>query len=359
MLAINFIVLGFLFFSYLSPYVNPRSFWPFAFFGIAYPFILFVNLLFVVYWLFRKTWLFAFSLVGILLGYENLRKNVGFANPISEEQKHQPDSGQIRILSYNVHSFRHHEKNSLVDAKEDMLKLVQAASPDVVCMQEFYTRNKGKYNIRQSITKELGMPHSYFFPLVKNEYESYGLMVMSKFPIKNAGVLDSFKDAHKMNKVIFADIHVGKRTIRVYNVHLQSIGFQTEDYDFIRKTTAHPLEGDIQGTKRIGSRLKQAYVQRSLQADHLYEELSKCQMPYIVVGDFNDTPLSYAVNKVGGDMLNAFRKKGRGWAVTYNGDFPNFQIDYMFCSPEFTIERYHIIKEKVSDHFPLWCDVQL
>ncbi|WP_051293330.1 endonuclease/exonuclease/phosphatase family protein [Olivibacter sitiensis] len=359
LLVVNIFTVIALFLSFLAPYVNPRSFWPLAFFGIAYPFLLAFNVCFIAFWAMRRSWFFLLSLVVVIGGYGSFRKNMGFGKAIPQEALSAPDSLQIRVMTFNVHSFRHYEKNSLVDAKDEMLALIRGASPDIVCIQEFYTRHKGKYNIRGSITKELGMAHSYFFPLIKNDYESYGLMVLSKYPIKKAGVLDSFKEAHKMNKVIYADVHVGRRTFRVYNVHLQSIGFQTEDYDFIKKTAAHPLDGDIAGTKRIGYRLKQAYVQRSLQADHLRAELDKCKMAYMVVGDFNDTPLSYAVHKVGENMNNVFREKGRGWAVTYNGDFPNFQIDYLFCSPEFSIERYHIIKKKVSDHYPLWCDVSL
>src|SRR5690606_36124030 len=119
------------------------------------------------------------------------------------------------------------------------------------------------------------------------------------------------------------------------------------------------IEKDAASTKRIGSRLKHAFGARSAQAAALREHSKHCQLPYLIAGDFNDTPLSYAVNQVAAGMRNAFREKGQGWGVTYNGDFPNFQIDYILADKAFKIHRYQIIKEKLSDHYPVWADLQL
>ena len=58
----------------------------------------------------------------------------------------------------------------------------------------------------------------------------------------------------------------------------------------------------------------------------------QCPYPYIISGDFNDTPSSYAVNQMAKGFKNAFREKGTGLGRTYNGDFPNYQIDYIMAS---------------------------
>jgi endonuclease/exonuclease/phosphatase family metal-dependent hydrolase len=50
---------------------------------------------------------------------------------------------------------------------------------------------------------------------------------------------------------------------------------------------------------------------------------------------------------------------GSGFGVTYNGAFPNFQIDYIFTSPEFTVKNYLIINKKLSDHYPVRTDLEL
>ena len=58
--------------TYLSVYISPATIWIFAFIALAYPFILLLNMLFVIFWLFFRKWLFLISLVCILLGWNAL-----------------------------------------------------------------------------------------------------------------------------------------------------------------------------------------------------------------------------------------------------------------------------------------------
>lgn len=81
--------------------------------------------------------------------------------------------------------------------------------------------------------------------------------------------------------------------------------------------------------------------------------------PYIVAGDFNDSPASYAVHEMSEGLTNAFRAKAKGYAVTYNGDLPDFQIDYILTNPSFKVLNYNVIKQKLSDHFPVRADISL
>src|SRR6187551_1897509 len=64
--------------SYLAPVTDPKTAWLIAFFGLAYPPILLVNLIMISYWLLRKSWLALISVVGILCGFGVLENNIGF-----------------------------------------------------------------------------------------------------------------------------------------------------------------------------------------------------------------------------------------------------------------------------------------
>ncbi len=203
---------------------------------------------------------------------------------------------------------------------------------------------------------EIGMAYHYISPTAGNDYEAYGMAIFSRYPIVASGHLPDHQ--YGVNRIIYVDIDKKGKIFRVYNVHLRSFGFQKEDYDFI-KSPSKTIEKDAASTKRIGARLKHAFTARSAQAEALREHSRACQTPYLIAGDFNDTPLSYAVNKVSAGLQNAFREKGRGWGVTYNGDFPNFQIDYILSTKEFKVHHYQIIKAKLSDHYPVWADFQL
>src|SRR5258707_10513800 len=78
LLWINLLLCFALLISYLAPNVNPQKVWVFAFFGLAYPPLLIANLIMMAYWLLRKRWQFALSLITILLGYNVLFNNIGF-----------------------------------------------------------------------------------------------------------------------------------------------------------------------------------------------------------------------------------------------------------------------------------------
>ncbi len=357
MLLANVLAAAALLFSYLAPIINPQTFWPIAFFGIAYLPLLVVNGLFVIYWLVRNVRFAAISLLAILLGWNTLQKHYGFSSAVPESVVVSPDTGHIRILTYNVHFFRQFDqKDTKLTIREQAVRVMGDVSPDVICIQEYYTRQKGEYNMADVFEREIGMPYRYISPTAANDYEAYGMAIFSRFPIVGSGVLPEHE--YGVNRIIYADIDKNGRIFRVYNVHLRSFGFQKEDYDFINNPSK-TIEKDAASTKRIGARLKHAFTARSAQAVELREHSQACNLPYLIAGDFNDTPLSYAVNEVSAGMKNAFRESGRGWGVTYNGDFPNFQIDYILSSQAFDVLHYQIIKVKLSDHYPVWADFQL
>ena len=111
--------------------------------------------------------------------------------------------------------------------------------------------------------------------------------------------------------------------------------------------------------RRLGSKLKVAFEKRSAQAEKVKEDALKCPYPYIIAGDFNDTPSSYAVNFIAEGLKNAFREKGSGIGRTYNGKFPNYQIDYIIASPQFDVASYQVTEKQLSDHYPVRSDLVL
>jgi len=354
MLLVNVFAGAALLLSYLAPIINPQVFWPIAFLGIAYLPLLVVNMLFIVYWLIRCARYAALSFLAILLGWNILQKHYGFGDRVPRQVVASPDTGHVRVLTYNVHFFRAFEQEDTELAiREQAMQLMGGVSPDVICIQEYYTRKKGKYRMAEEFEREIDMPYHYISPTAQNDYEAYGMAIFSRYPIVNSGVLPEHE--YGVNRIIYADIDKDNRVFRVYNVHLRSFGFQKEDYDFINNPSK-TIEKDAASTKRIGARLKHAFRARSAQAVALRTHSRACDLPFLIAGDFNDTPLSYAVNEVSSGLRNAFREKGRGWGVTYNGDFPNFQIDYILSSKAFEVCHYQIVKAKLSDHYPVWAD---
>lgn len=354
---LNVVAAGALLISYLAPYVDPRTFWPIAFFGIGYSTILVINGFFVLYWLFRKPVLALLSVGVFVLGWGAFRKHIGFAEAVPEQVVAAPDTGHVRVMSFNVHFFSPpNDPTHTFLYKRDMLQLIDSISPDILCVQEFLTRKKGEHNLLATFRDKHGYAYQHFIATTENDYEAYGMAILSRYPIVSKGKLE--EHWFGINGTIYADIAYRGDTIRVYNVHLRTFGFQREDYEFL-EASAKTLEEEVSSTKRIGWRLRHAFEARSEQAGALREHRRAVSGPCLVMGDFNDTPLSYAVNHLSQDMQNAFRLRGRGWGETYNGAFPNFQIDYILASKQIGIHHYQVVKRRYSDHYPVWADLSL
>lgn len=334
---------------------DPRAHVILAFFGLAYPFLLLANVLLVIWWLLRKRWLFALlTLLVIGVGWRTL--NATFRLFGTEGKGEKIENGLIRIMTYNVHNFKPYGEKNTELVKEQMLDLVRNQNPDVICFQEFFTKRRGPYNTIDSLKNILNTKYYYFLPTMESESEAIGLAIFSKYHIVNKDNIVFEPGAG--NESIYVDLSVNNQTIRVYNVHLQSISFEKEDYKYLDKVQ-HQLNVEKSPSKRIFRMLRSAFKKRSAQVDLMKAHMKTCKTPYIIAGDFNDTPASYAVTKMTDSLKNAFAEQGKGLGRTYNGKFPNFQIDYIATTPHFEVTNYHIIQAKLSDHFPVRSDLRL
>lgn len=341
-----------------ASHFDPREYIYISFLGLAYPFLLMGNLALLLYWIFRAKWGIGFAtLVFVALGWPSLKAtyNINFFGNEGDNRKSKEE--YLRLMTYNVHQFKLFGYDNDKYTKNKILKVIASQRPDVVCFQEFYTRYKGNFDIADSIKKKLNLYYYYFEPSAKNDYEAYGLAIFSRYPIKNKGLI-LFNDSLRGNESIFADIMVKGKLLRVYNVHFQSISFEKQDYDYIDRM-AHKKKPEFKSSKRIVSMIKYAFEKRAEQVDIMKEKLQNTAMPYIIAGDFNDTPGSYTVAQITKGLRNAFIEKGRGFGKTYNGKFPNFQIDYIACTAQLEVVNYYINAAKLSDHFPVRSDLKM
>ena len=349
----NIIAVILLLLSYSASFINPIVVWPIAFFGLGYLPLLLINLGFIAYWALRRLKYSLVSLVAILMGWSLLTKHVGFRKEAAAPPKTEQ---HMRIMTYNAHLFKDIKDNKNTDIKTEVLDLIKKTDPDVLCFQEFFTKIKGSKKFVDRIKEETGFENFYFEPVMKSRSEAYGQVIYSKFPIINSGVI-----AHKeygINRIIYADIVKGKDTIRVYNVHLRSFALQNEDKEFVQNPSASN-EPNEDMSRRLGRKLKFAFRKRSDQAAALKQHIDSTRYPILVMGDFNDTPMSYSVNLISKNLINTFQEKGQGWGVTHHEMLPIFQIDYILCSQRFEVDNYCIIKKKLSDHYPVFADVKL
>lgn len=348
-----FAIIGILL-SYCATLINPAVFWPVSYFGLAYPFILLINFIFILIWIIRRKSYFILSTLAIISGIKPLSRTIG----IHYKEKYvNTDSATIKLMTYNCGAFQSRKDVERDITTKDILKLVKTEQPDIIGLEEFFTRKKGKYALIDSIKKILKTKEYQFTPVKGNNFEFGGVALFSKFPIVEKGNI-IFDSELSGNRCEWIDVKKDDQVFRVYAVHLASIRFQPEDYEFIDETKKD-LGTDLHSTKRIIKRLKIAFVKRGNQVKEMKKHMASCKIPYVVMGDFNDTPCSYTLAQMTDGIKNGFKEKGKGLGVTYNGDFPNFQIDYILASNQFNFNSYRIINKDFSDHFPIRCDVVL
>jgi endonuclease/exonuclease/phosphatase family metal-dependent hydrolase len=191
---------------------------------------------------------------------------------------------------------------------------------------------------------------------MKDPRKIFALATFSRFKITGVG--------HVMTPnqnifAIFTDIVMGRDTIRVYNIHLQSIRFGKNDYSFYSQLTDQARETDDnfhlgKGTFNIIAKLKKAFVTRANQVDILKNNIKRSPYPVIICGDFNDTPASYTYQQLSDGLHDSFRNAGQGFlASTYGGAFPSFRIDYILYDNTFTAYNYSRNTINLSDHYPV------
>jgi endonuclease/exonuclease/phosphatase family metal-dependent hydrolase len=185
----------------------------------------------------------------------------------------------------------------------------------------------------------------------------FGIISFSKYPIINKQTISFFP--HDYNSIFqYSDIVKGTDTFRVFNIHLQSLKFSSNNLKFIDNPELKSEE-DVAASRNLVYKLKIGFLKRKTQSERIRAEIDRSPYPVIICGDFNDVPNSYAYNTIGSGMKNAFVEKGAGIGRTFSGISLTLRIDNIFMSDGFSVQQFTRINKKLSDHFPILADVEL
>ena len=150
---------------------------------------------------------------------------------------------------------------------------------------------------------------------------------------------------------------MNKDTIRVYNLHLQSISFSKKDNDFLNDIKqGNESEEDLEKSKNILRRLKRAFVKRAKQVESIKIHMNSCPYKIVLCGDFNDTPASYTYHELCKTLNDAFVDKGNGLGKTYAGPWPQFRIDYIMFDKRLNCNKFERAEDTYTDHYPISAD---
>lgn len=341
----------------LVPFVAPTTFLPIALAGLAFPGLFVLYFLLLIYWFFTKRKPALVLSLLFLLGTQQFLAMAGmrfFAGEFEMVKK----EGSIRVLNWNV--FRWDEQNKKarggITNRLNMMDVVQMQEADVLCLQEFF--EPYDYTYFESNLKELekrGYPYQRFFAsssVVNGKYK-YGMAILSKYPIVATDTIDFDKGVHSEG-VLWADVQVNDKIIRVYSFHLES--FRLGKQSIIAR---NEQAGNWGNTRSNALKLKNAYTLRGQQVDILKNAVAKSPFPVILCGNLGDLPTSYSYFTVRDKLNDAFLEKGAGLGRSFRYIAPTLRVDYVFTDKRFAVEQFYMPDVNYSDHYPQVVDVKL
>ncbi|MBW6489703.1 MAG: endonuclease/exonuclease/phosphatase family protein [Lentimicrobium sp.] len=359
LLLANVLVIVLLMAGFFAAYIPPDKYWISAFFGLVFPYLFAVNLIFIPIWLFVRKKYVILPLIFVVLCWSRIN---GYFQ-IGNETKNASKTGDIRLMSYNVRLFDlyHWEMNQVSRDALSMFRLMKEYSPDLLFIQEYHAGRKGKITILDSIIHNTGLEYNHVSLVeIKGKTQPYGIATFSRWPLISKGAIRF--NSNPANVCIYSDIVRNGDTIRIFNIHLESIQLSQEDYLYVNELRTNAEEQEIlsKELKSISRKLKNAFIQRAAQAREVADEIAKSPYPVIVCGDFNDTPSSYTYHQISENLIDAFISSGKGMSQTYAGPIPSLRIDYILHDKsKFEANNYTRIRKKYSDHFPITADINV
>ncbi len=328
--------------AYGSVFISPETLWLAGFATLAMPVLMVGNVLFILGWLIRRRWRYSlYSLLTLLVGYHFVLVTVGIHFP-------DPTPPHFEVLSYNTHIFNAYTRKPHNEKNRQFVNWVANDGAAIKCFQEFYNLDSSvTFNsVAQLMAK--GQYELYFEKADTDDLHGYiGLAIFSKFPIVGRGVLQAKE--FRPYGAMYADLKIGRDTLRVYNIHLESMSI--DERALLDAGNSEKLK---KGSLEVFRKLKTGFVSRARQSKILRDHIRQCPHRVILCGDLNDLPYSYTYYMLRSELYNTFEGVANGFGFSYNGRLAFLRIDNQFYGAGLRPHYLYTLREVgYSDHFPL------
>jgi endonuclease/exonuclease/phosphatase family metal-dependent hydrolase len=330
--------------SYLAVIINPDNFVLPAFFGLAYPYLLLINIILAIIWAMLLRFEALISVVVMAVGFTHFSNYIKLTKPSGDK------SNTIKVISYNVRLFNYFENKKGPGSEKKVMSFLKAQKADIICLQEFFVSGNPAGD-ETAVNEALGGKYySHLKILGRGKNRFYGIVTFSRYPIVRKGEIIH---PGSSSLSIFTDVVIDRDTFRIYNNHLQSFRLRRMERSFIEEMTAPDDKVTMEEVKSLSVSLKKGFVKRALQAQVVKDHINRSPFPVIVAGDFNDTPVSYTYRKMRKGLYDSFVNSGYGAGFTYKGNYPPNRIDYILYDNALINSYFEIIRVRYSDHYPI------
>lgn len=326
---INVIFAVLLLLSFTLPFLPPKTFSFLSVINLGVSFLILINGAFFLYWLLKLKRQFILSLLILLIGYFSFGSLYKFSKSTKVES-----SENMKIMNYNVRLFNVYNWIPEAGIETKIVDFIKTEAPDVLSMQEYHPHK----NINLSFFK-------YKFEKLSGKKTKYGQAIFSKFPIINSG---SIEFPNTANNAIYVDIVKGNDTIRIYNIHLESMRINAK---------VESLKNE--NSERVFKKISTTFKMQQLQTELFLEHKKSCTYKMVICGDFNNTAFSYVYRKIKGNLNDTFKEAGSGFGRTHDFILFPVRIDFIFANDAFSINGFKAYNNHYSDHFPIMTTLSL
>lgn len=335
--------------SAFSPYIPPRLLSPVALLGLFFPLVFIGQLLVWSYWLVRRRWRIFIGLSLIFVfSWESISSYMPLHRGLSR-QLEEYQGPRLKVLSYNVcgFGFEHHGSQR----PNKVLLYLKSSEADLICLQEASLAQDKDWGVTMGQVKAyLGKKYPYI-SLIPAQDGGSGLMLLSRYPIKEA---ERIPMPSRTNGAAHFKINIGGQETHIINVHLESFRLSQalgqEYMNLVAKGKAFELQDALR------SKLTPIFRHHERQAKIVKRYADSLQTERLIIcGDFNDTPVSYAHEKLEQNMTDAFIKAGNGLGYSFVSRTFLVRIDHILLGKAFT--PYYTKVDagvKGSDHYPIF-----
>ncbi len=329
--------------SFGSPFISPAQASLFMFLGIIFPYLVVLNVFFLLIWILARNKFAYISLSMLLCCLPFIFRSVAF------NFKRTGTSNTIKIMEYNVSGFAVVNYADRVEGQIRMNAYLAKENPDIIAFLEYGMQNNIYEGKRYNFKFQENYPYKF-------HGDSTAITIYSKFPMDNSFRLPINKNGG--NGCIATDINIDGTKVRFYAAHLQSNNFSNTADELAAKGILDNQESVVDILK-ILHRFRKYGIKRAQESEEVAASIAESEYPVIICGDFNDTPLSYTYQTLSKNLNDTFLKGGKGFGISYNGNIPYLKIDNILIDKRFKTISSRIAHVDFSDHFPMISEVQI
>lgn len=231
----------------------------------------------------------------------------------------------VTAVTYNIKRGLGNDGVADLHRTTDVLRALDA---DLIALQEvdWNARRSGIVNQASVLGESLGM-HAAFGPFMDFQGGQYGMAILSRYPICSVEPVE-LPEGNEPRVALVVEVQLpNTRRLKIISVH----------FDWVRDDSYR-------------------YAQAQVLADYI----KTLTVPFVLMGDFNDTPESRTLDLFR-EVADEMRKPAER-AATIPAEKPAAEIDYIFVGPasSWKLGSAEVIEEKMaSDHRPVMAELQL